>query len=471
MKLLIYFILHPEDHACKGAPKGADEWSSGRIPLRGILKQKIPRVFNPWSFILTFNFLLFTCLSSQQLPERILTLEESSRLAISNSQQLLSAEQDINIAKQRLNEARSILYPQLEFNTNYSRFEAESPLLLNSILGNTILPQKSNNISEIESYYTTKLSLMQIVWNGNRLGTTRKFAEAELKAAESDYATVKNRAVSSSKKMFYKLLAIQKKLEICNSVKKLYIEKKGINISIKDKFITERIIEKIGTINEEIENDREVAKIDFLNAIGIEFNTIFVIKGDLEYKKATADLNKCLAWAMEYRSELKKIELQEQMDALSVNLSLSGRYPIVAIGGNYQLEDTKWPFEKKSWNATVSMTLPIFDGFGQFARIKQRKFQYRKAQVNRASISDSIKAEVRRAYTNYEYAIKLYEQKSKDIESINKFEKEELKKLTYLDYMETLKYIMDSQLEYIDTVRNVIIAKIELENATGRSIE
>ncbi|OGS44861.1 MAG: hypothetical protein A2539_03800 [Elusimicrobia bacterium RIFOXYD2_FULL_34_15] len=399
-----------------------------------------------------------------------MTLQESSRLAISNSQRLLSAEQDINIAKQRLNEARSIMYPQLEFNTNYSKFDAQSPLLLNSVLGNTILPQ-TNNINEIGEYYTTKLSLIQILWNGAKLGTTKKFAEAELKAAESDYEAVKNKTVSSSKKMFYKLLAIQRKLDVCKNIINLSNDKKNNYISKKNKFLIQRTLVRINAASEKTEKDQEVAKIDFLDSIGIEYNTIFVIKGDLEYKKADADLNKCLAWAMEYRPELKKIELQEQMDALSVNLSLSGRYPIVAIGGNYQLEDTKWPFEKKSWNATVSMTLPIFDGFGQFARIKQRKYQYRKAQINRANIADSIKAEVRKTFITYEHAIKQYEQRNKDMESVNNFEKEELKNLSYEDYIEALKLVMDSQLEYIDAIKDVVVAKIELENATGRSFE
>ena len=52
-------------------------------------------------------------LHPQQPTERVLTVEESVGLVISNSQQLLSAAQDIQIAKQRLKEAKSIMYPQL----------------------------------------------------------------------------------------------------------------------------------------------------------------------------------------------------------------------------------------------------------------------------------------------------------------------------------------------------------------------
>ncbi len=410
-------------------------------------------------------------LYSQQLTERTLTLEESAGLAISNSQQLLSAAQDIQIAKQRLKEARAIMYPQLEFNANYSRFNAESPLFLSPLLGNTILPQKTiRELDDIENYYTTKISLSQVLWSGTKLSSTKKFAETEFKTAESDYDAIKNKTVATAAKNFYKLLSMQKKLDICKAALEKLSGRKNDNTNLKNRFLADRNIGKIKAIGEKIKKDLEIARIDFLDSIGIELNTIFAIKGELEYKKVTADLNKCLAWAAEYRPELKKTQLQEQMDALSVNLSLSGRYPTVALGGNYQLEDTQWPFEKKSWNATVNLTLPIFDGGGQFARIKQKKYQHRKAQINRANISDTIKAEVRKSFIEYEYAIEKYEKKTKEAEMLTA-PSELYKNISFSDYVEITDAVLQMQLEYIDAVRDVIIAKIDLETVVGKNLE
>jgi len=421
--------------------------------------------------IFNFTFLIFNCLHSQQIMERTLTLEESVGLAISNSQQLLSAAQDIQIAKQRLKEARAIMYPQLEFNANYSRFNAESPLFLSPLLGNTILPQKTvGELDNMENYYTTKISLTQVLWSGTKLSSTKKFAETEFKTAESDYGAIKNKTVAAASKNFYKLLSIQKKLDIYNASLEKLAGRKNDDANSKNRFLSGRNIEKIKSCGEKIKKDLEIARIDFMGSIGIELNTIFAIKGELEYKKIPADLNKCLAWAMEYRPELKKTQLQEQMDALSVNLSLSGRYPTVALGGNYQLEDTQWPFEKKSWNTTVNLTLPIFDGFGQFARIKQKKYQYRKAQINRANIADTIKAEVRKSFIEYGYAIEKYEKKTKEAEMLAA-PSELYKNISFLEYVEISEEVMQMQLEYIDAVRDVIIAKIDLETVVGKTLE
>ncbi|MFH0948271.1 MAG: TolC family protein [Elusimicrobiota bacterium] len=452
--------------------RGRSPWQSLNRLLRS---SRLYRDFLAMTLCVTFlPFYLSTFLSSKQLTERTLTFEKTVELAVSNSQQLLSAAQDIQIAKQRLNEARAIMYPQLEFNANYSRFNAESPLFLSPLLGNAILSQKIPG--EVENYYTTKISLSQILWSAAKMSSTKKFAETEFKTAESDYDAIKNKTVATAAKNFYKLLATQKKLEICNATIEKLSNKKIENAGIKNRFITERIIGRIKSTGDKIKKDLEIARIDFLDSIGIELNTTFAIIGDMEYKKVPADLNKCLAWAMEYRPELKKTELQEQMDALSVNLSLSGRYPTVALGGNYQLEDNQWPFEKKSWNATVNLTLPIFDGGGQFARIKQKKYQYRKAQINRANISDSIKAEVRKSFIEYQYAIEKYENKTKEAQAIavrgDLADTSELyKNISSSDYVEISELVLQMQLEYICSVRDVITARIDLETVVGKSLE
>ncbi|MBN1384527.1 MAG: TolC family protein [Elusimicrobia bacterium] len=422
--------------------------------------------------ICNLQFVICNFLCSEQLVERTLTLKESIDMAISNSQPLLSADLDMKIAGQRLKEARSIMFPQLEFNANYSRFEAESPLLLSPPLGNTILPQKiSAETDEIENYYTTKISLSQIIWRGAKFSATKKFANAALEAAKSDYTVIKNKAIFLTKKAFYRLLAIKKKIDICNETMELLMKEKPQGLNSKNRFIAERILSRINNKKQEIEKEFEIAKINYLEAIGIEFNTIFTIKGELKYEKVSADLNKCLAWAMEYRTELKKTELQEQMDALSLNLSVSGRYPTIAVGGNYQVEDKEWPFEKKSWNATINLTYPLFDGFAQFARIKQKKYQLRQAQIRRANIADSIKAQVRKSFIEYEHAIKHFEQKDKEMESISSDKRTIFKNLSYLEYIEISEIIMNSELEYVDIIKDVIIAKSDLENAIGRSLE
>jgi len=430
--------------------------------------------------LFTFYFSLFTCLYPEQDVEKVLTLDESINLAISNSQQLLSGQMDIKIAGQRLKEAKSGMYPQLEFNTNFSRFDAQSPLFISPILGNTILPAKTSeevekalnkNISTVERYYTAKMSFYQVLWSAGKLNATKKYAETELKTAESNHGTIKNRTVANVKKSFFKLLAIQDKLNVCNNTLKEISEQAAEIKDITDQLKSKRIVRKIEEISEDTKKELELERIDFLDTIGVELDTTFKVVGDFVFKRTDIDLNKCLAWAVEYRPEVKNLELQEQMDALEVSLSLSGRYPTISVGGIYQLEDTKLPFEKKSWNATVNLNLPIFDGFALASRITQKKYQYRKVQIYRASVIDNIKAEVRKLFLEYNYAVKQLEKKTNEYETLPDINIEPFKNLSEYDALELKKIFLDTKLEYIDATKHAIITKIDLENSVGRDIE
>src|SRR6266404_1462928 len=78
----------------------------------------------------------------ENAPDRTLTLEDSVRLAVNNSQGLLTSREDVNIALQRVRESESLFFPKLDLNANWSKFrvEGDRPLLLEPALGTTLIP-------------------------------------------------------------------------------------------------------------------------------------------------------------------------------------------------------------------------------------------------------------------------------------------------------------------------------------------
>ncbi len=426
-------------------------------------------------FASDFGILGKTLLLRADTVEKVYLLDESINLAILNNQQLLTAQLDTKIAQHRLKEAKSSMYPQLELNTNISRFEAESPLLLAPILGSTILPSTKDpneNNAEVYNYYTAKISLFQILWNAGKLNAMKKYASTELKTAESNYETIKNNTIAEIKKAFYKVLAGQKKLENYYEISSRIPQNMPAGLSAGEMLKIKRKKREFEYLEQDLKNELELARINFLKIAGIELDTTFTVKGELLSEHIELDLNKCLAWAMQYRPELKKIVLQEELDALEVSLSLSGRYPTIAVGGNYQLEDTQLPFDKKSWNATINITIPIFDGFAQYSRIRQKKYQYRKATISKANIIDSIKAETRKAFVEYSHALKIVNERTKDYEEIKDiFGTKKETNYNSLKSMEELEIYLVTHIEYINAIEQAIVARVNIENAIGKNIE
>ena len=58
------------------------------------------------------------------------------------------------------------------------------------------------------------------------------------------------------------------------------------------------------------------------------------------------NLQTALTWAKEHRVELQGTQIQEEVDQLSVDLSLAERYPTFLLGGNLETRDNEFPLQR-----------------------------------------------------------------------------------------------------------------------------
>ena len=118
-----------------------------------------------WVSLLTLAAAGASRLSADEVTDRTLTLDDSVRLALNNSQALLSSREDVNIALQRVREAESLFFPRLDLNANWSKFRVDNgtPMILQPALGPTLVPQ-----SPRENFYTARANIYQSVYEGGR---------------------------------------------------------------------------------------------------------------------------------------------------------------------------------------------------------------------------------------------------------------------------------------------------------------
>ncbi|MGQ0644305.1 MAG: TolC family protein, partial [Elusimicrobiota bacterium] len=142
----------------------------------------------------------------------------------------------------------------------------------------------------------------------------------------------------------------------------------------------------------------EKSHLAFLDALGVELYSSLDVSGELSTQPVDLDLAVLLARAQQSRPEIRQTGYQQEIDRLAVNLSLAERYPIVALGAGYELNDRKFPLETTQWNASVNFSLPLFDGFANRAQIRQRRLQANESRIRRTEVEDSINFEVRESY-------------------------------------------------------------------------
>ncbi len=349
-----------------------------------------------------YFILLLLCLVSPifaQGVERVLTLQDCTKLALNINQDILIANEAVSYAEQRVTEARSLYFPKLDLNFNVSRFSNDFETLINShyLPATILLPA-----GDTDYFYSTKLALWQPIYNGGKTVATNKLAKINYEKAKTNAEIKKNEVVAQVKAQFYKNIALKEKIQIYKD----YLSKKP-NASLQDQL-------------DILEHQYELETLELLSLIGLELDTVIDIEGTLETEKIDLDLQQCILWAYQFRPEIKTTQYQESMDNIGVNLITMEKLPTVMLGASYDwLGDDleKW---ERDWYVSLNVNLPLFEGGAVFSRLKQKKIQARQATIERAKIEDRIKLEVRKAFSEYNFwykkLVKIEESKTKSIE-------------------------------------------------------
>ncbi|MBR3628581.1 MAG: TolC family protein [Elusimicrobia bacterium] len=348
-------------------------------------------------FILLLLFLVSPIFA--QGVERVLTLQDCTKLALNINQDILIANEAVAYAEQRVTEAKSLYFPKLDLNFNISRFSNDVETLINShYLPATILLPYGNR----DYFYSTKLALWQPIYNGGRTGATNKLAKINYEKAKTNLEIKKNEIVTQVKIQFYKNIALKEKIKIYKD----YLSKKP-NASLQEQL-------------DILEHQYELEILELLSLIGLELDTVIDIEGSIEVEKLELELQQCILWAYQFRPEIKTTQYQESMDNIGVNLITMEKLPTVMLGASYDwLGDDQENWER-DWYVSLNINLPLFEGGAVFSRLKQKKIQARQATIERAKIEDRIKLEVRKAFSEYNFwynkLLKIEESKAKGIE-------------------------------------------------------
>jgi hypothetical protein len=408
------------------------------------------------------------------IGERVLGLDKSIFFAHRNRKEIILAQREIDLAKERVSEARSFRFPKVDLVFNYSQIDKEETTVLPPNFGSLYLPG-----TDLGQYYFTRLSLWQNIYAGGRYTSSLKLAESNLSRAKNRLNIVKNNATFEVSKVFYELLAIEEKIkiyeEIIPTIEKYapQIEELKRRNPDTEKLQINHIITKIKKEYSLLKNNiYPQCRLDFLNTLGLELDIIFMVEGEFTPVTEHYNLSELLAWAFQYRAEPRQIQVEEEMDALSMKLSMSVRYPTVTLGMNYDFgnQDFSSIFNEKVGNISLNFNLPIFDGWASWSRVSQKRIQLEQDRLQRKDMEDSIRLEVRKTHNDYKFWVQGLTRREKELKNY----KEMLESIDSgypATLTETYNKYLDSKMEYIDCICRNLISYAALEHAVGKPLK
>jgi len=414
--------------------------------------------------------------AAAQTPlEKSFSLEDAVRLAELNNADLLSARQGEIIAEERVKEAEYLFLPEVGLQATATHYDARYPF---APTGNDIIlfPNQFLNQPGIEGVPTGNIYsgygyLTMSLYEGGRTLNTLRMAEAAEKQAFNNEESAKMRVILETKKVFYHLLLAQETAAAWADY-----AARTENFADRTPKASWRSLEAQADLEyariqaASAEHDLALARLTFLKNLNLEMDTSFTVKGSLEAKPVSMDIERAVLWALELRPELQAQTYQAQMDAISVNLALARRSPTVFVAGDYGVTGFDFPLQLNNWDTTIGVRIPFT--YDYWSQIKEKQAEQRQGEIQRSELQDQVRVEVRKAYETLQYWQKEYPIRKDEYLKFqtlySRLKKENPQNA--LDRIDALKSLTEMRLSYLDAVTRHILAKAELERAVGRSI-
>ncbi len=426
------------------------------------------------TFLILCLILCSTSSWSWEQPEKILTLEDSIKWALTNNQELLTASEKRYIAEQKIEEANSYFFPKVNLSGAYTRLDVSMPTTLPPSLGGSSLAVGVSN------HYAARISVNQYLFTGGYLINQLNIAQKDLAITNKGYETVRRKVSLEVAQRFYDVLYQQQALEIDTEAwtqVKNYLEVARRKTEAKDYEINlleierSRLEMKMAAEDEKL----QLAATAFNKAVGFELDAEIKLVGDFKAVAPGEDsqgLNTYIAQAIDRSPALQGLTLEENKIRYKIDQAFSDRYPTIELGADYERSGLNADLEGRNWTATVALRYPLFNGWLSWARVRQMRSELKTTNLIKVRSSDNLKMSVAESYRRYMRAGKNLEEMSRNkdlaqrvLDSALVYYKND--QLPCTELLAIQKRAIETRIQALDNVYEYTLGEQELRFATG----
>lgn len=434
--------------------------------------------------IILLSLMMISVLYSQ--PQK-LTLQESIELGLQNSKDLKISQSKLKSSDAKVSEVNSMFLPQLKLMANYTRLSDNVPPFE---VATPFSPVPIKISDPVLDNYNLRLSLQQPLFTGFKLLSSKKAAEYNLNAAESEYSKEMNEAalnIHNALWNYYRTQEVRNLLEkslgqIENHLNdtKNFMENGLVTQNDYLKLQVQYSNTKLQLI--EAENNLEVARAVFNKTLGLSLESkteIFV--DEAEAKTVEYDIEDLVKEAKQNRDELQSLAYRLKAADENISAARSGWFPSVYLTGNYYYSNPNARYQpltdqwNDTWDVGVTLSWDIWDWGLTSSKTTQAEELSVQTQSSLEKLNDNIEVEV---YQNY---LNLFKSKEKvDVSRLSLEQASENYRITsekYDQQLATSTDLIDAEVSELQAATNLTsslieynLAKVRLEKAVGRKI-
>ncbi|MBA4422266.1 MAG: hypothetical protein C0390_04075 [Syntrophus sp. (in: bacteria)] len=322
------------------------------------------------------------------------SLGDLCRIAVTQSEKLKVAEENLAISEIGKDKALSYLMPRLTASAGYTRYTEKK------ISGTSVIQPESGSSWGVRLDETVSLSGRELTALGiSRQNVTK--SRHDLTAIREDYLL---RYVAAA---YYNVLMARKSLDIADAnLERLTMYRNAAEQRLKIGEVTRTVLlraegELSGAKSDRLQakNGLELAMAVLANNCGIKdpfsLREVPAEEGDL------SGVSRFQEQAFTVRADLKSLEVQKQIAADQTRFTEGAFWPSLSVFGVYAGADQYPPpgsLNRESIYAGAALNFPFFEGGLRKAEVQEAKARERQASLFYEDLKKAIEIEVQTAY-------------------------------------------------------------------------
>lgn len=347
-------------------------------------------------FLILRNFLLsivfFAGSFSQAGAIEQLSWQDCLREAAKNHPDLIAAQEDVLQGQEAKKIIASAGLPQISADLGAST-------------------SNSSNAGSTKSF-DYGVSASQLLFDGTKTTSNIHAAAEDIKVAKENFRFTSTQVRLRLRSAFIDLLRAQELISLTQEIYNLRksnlelitlryesgTEHKGALLTAKA-----NISQSLFEINQ-AQRGLETAQRRLIKELGRSEFVPVTVRGDFEVGFAegiTPDFDRFA----EKNPSLLKVKAQKNAAAFSITANRGNFWPEVLLDGGVGKSENEWPPHKRSSSGGIRVSVPLFSGGANIARVEQAKSVYRQLEQEERSIKDGIILALQTSWSSFADAV------------------------------------------------------------------
>lgn len=445
---------------------------------------------------INFYLLLFAAACLNQIyAQKVLTLEESKRLALLNNSKSKNSKLEIEAARQIEKSAFTNFFPNISaggfmFEAQKSLMEIESPggnlpvydgnpANIGGATQFAYLP--ASTIGVLKKGTVGFVNIVQPVFAGGRIFNGNKLASLGEEVSEFKNKMTTDEINLKTEEQYWQIVLLEEKLKTVEKYEELI---NRLLIQVEDAFNSGVVMKndvlkvklKLSEVllnKSKLNNGIKLAGMAFCQQIGIPYDSTIVLRDELAVKDLPQNFYVENSEALKKRSEYSLLVLSVEAEKLQTKMKLGEYLPQAGIGinGTYmKLDESK---ERTVGMIFGTLSVPISGWWGGSHEIQERNIKEEIAENNFKNNSELLLLQMEKAWQDFTDAHKQYllsEESKAQAEENMKVNNDSYQNglITVSDLLEAQALLQQTKDQLTDAKASYLIKKISYLMVTGR---